>query len=139
MTDTVSQIWQHRTSGELFAIEIGECVVTGAAGPLSYSEHAAVRVGDWTSDPKMADDINADQDSYLLFEGDEDDAEPGGANAHLIAAAPDLLGWLRKAVQMAGQQDRGGEDVPMQRSWAWLAENAGKAIAKAEGGTHHGQ
>ncbi len=55
------------------------------------------------------------------------------ADARLIASAPDLLAWLTKAAQMADQQHRGGEDVPMASAWRWLAENAQLVIAKATG------
>jgi len=50
------------------------------------------------------------------------------------AAAPDLLGWLAKAAQMAEQQYKGGDDLPMNSSWRWLGENARIAIRKATEG-----
>ncbi len=52
------------------------------------------------------------------------------ANAHLIAAAPDLLAWLEKAVQML---DQTGDDAPLAGAWERLKFNSRAAIAKARG------
>lgn len=42
---------------------------------------------------------------------------------NMLAAAPAMLSWLEKAKQMAEQQARGGDDIPLQSAWQWLADN----------------
>ena len=74
----------------------------------------------------LSDKVNAGGGFYVAQCNNFEDAK-------LIAATPELLDWLRKAVQMARQQDKGGEDVPLRTAWAWLAENGDAAIAAAEG------
>ena len=53
--------------------------------------------------------------------------------SRLIAAAPALLEWLQKAVQLSRQQIVGGDDAPMPTAWKWLADNAQNAIRQATG------
>lgn len=52
------------------------------------------------------------------------------ADAALIACAPELLQWLKKAVQMARQQYEGGDDAPLSSAWGWLSENASNVIQR---------
>lgn len=49
----------------------------------------------------------------------------------LVETAPEVLAWLQKAAQMAGQQFAGGDDVPTTSAWGWLAQNATDVIARA--------
>ena len=61
-----AQIWQHRTSGEWFAVITHEGVVTSAIGPLHHSELEPVTTDDiaTNSDQELADALVDDQDSY---------------------------------------------------------------------------
>lgn len=56
------------------------------------------------------------------------------ADAHLIAAAPDLLAALKLQIaHEAMPADRGGKDGPKGRAWQNFIEARDAAIAKAEG------
>lgn len=60
-----TQIWQHITSGERFAVAVDSYgQVVGAAGPLHYSEIAQAKAGDWNVDQDVTSDIRADAESY---------------------------------------------------------------------------
>lgn len=62
-------LWRHNTSGERFVVTVAAGHVTAAAGPLHYSEVAAVVEDGFTSDPEMVADIDGDQDNYALVFG----------------------------------------------------------------------
>lgn len=55
------------------------------------------------------------------------------ANARLIAAAPEMYDWLVKVRQIAEQQSKGRNDIPLHSAWQWLADNIQDVLAKAEG------
>lgn len=60
-----THIWQHIPSGEQFVVEIGGCgQVTGASGPLHYSEIAEAKAGNWDADWDVTDAIKTDVESY---------------------------------------------------------------------------
>ena len=60
-----NQIWQHVTSGELYAVVVddGQSVVD-AAGPLHHSEIAAALTGDWDGDVEVWEGIIAEPEAY---------------------------------------------------------------------------
>lgn len=66
------------------------------------------------------------------------DMAESSANAALIVRCVNqhdaLVSWLTKAAQLAEQQYTGGDDVPLNSAWIWLAANARAALnaAKAE-------
>lgn len=71
------QLWQHATSGEVYAVEVGldDGWVRRAAGPLHHDDFKAAFRGDveWaTEEDGLAEDINADRDSYRLKEVPDD-------------------------------------------------------------------
>ena len=60
-----TQIWQHITSGDRYAVEVDSYnQVVGATGPLHYSDIPAVLAGDWDLDPDVTQDIREDADNY---------------------------------------------------------------------------
>jgi hypothetical protein len=63
------------------------------------------------------------------------ETEEAERNARLMAAAPELRGWLEKGIQLAAQQFKGGDDAPMQSAWKWFAENASAALQATEAET----
>ncbi|EPK6162415.1 hypothetical protein KY207_001441 [Providencia stuartii] len=69
---------------------------------------------------------------YIGFVGDSDELSPMGANAHLIAAAPELLESLRELVSaMVRYEIDAGESAPVKHEK--MMNKARAAIAKALG------
>lgn len=69
---TVIQLWQHVTSGEVYAVKVGEATggVRRAAGPLPYSGYYEVPLEEhlnWDEEG-LAEDMNQERDSYRLKE-----------------------------------------------------------------------
>jgi hypothetical protein len=67
------RLWQHKTSGETFAVRYiidadYYLHVMQAAGPFHYSELDAARCGDWDDDPDLAEHIDRRQLEYREFE-----------------------------------------------------------------------
>ena len=61
------ELWQHRTSGEVFAVELdAQGQATAAAGPLPPSEHQATIADQFDGRPGLADEINRARDQYEL-------------------------------------------------------------------------
>ncbi len=68
---TAIQLWQHATSGEVYAVEVSltDGYVQHAAGPLHYPDLAAAVAGNinW-GEEGLAEDIHAQRDAYRLKE-----------------------------------------------------------------------
>ncbi len=67
------QFWYHKSSGERYAVRLQDSHVTGACGPLHYSEVKEELLRDFHYDddhdtPALADSIDANQDDYGLVE-----------------------------------------------------------------------
>lgn len=61
------QIWQHKTSGEKFAVVLVDGILSEAAGPLHWREVEAIRAGEpFDSDVEVAADLLATQDEYKI-------------------------------------------------------------------------
>lgn len=64
-----NQYWQHKTSGDTYAVQVDESgAVVGACGPLYFRERTQENIDDFNfnNDQEVADDLNDDQDSYRL-------------------------------------------------------------------------
>lgn len=63
------QIWQHKTSGDKYVVEVDGPKVLAACGPLHFSEVNKARlVGGVNPDPDLAEDMNENEDIYRLVE-----------------------------------------------------------------------
>jgi hypothetical protein len=61
------EIWRHKTSGDAFAVHVTENgTVLAAAGPLHYTEHDGALADGFDADADLADELNADAESYRL-------------------------------------------------------------------------
>lgn len=61
------QIWQHKRSGECYAVALSAIgAVKWASGPLHHSEHAAALEGDWDNDQELADDLSVTDGDYVI-------------------------------------------------------------------------
>lgn len=59
------QLWQHKTSGEKWAVEVdGNGQVLNACGPLHHSEVGAALAGNVNWDAETTEDIRNDADSF---------------------------------------------------------------------------
>jgi hypothetical protein len=66
-TRMITQIWQHATSGERFAVAVDSYgYILGAAGPLHHSEIEQAKTGEWDADWEVLDDIRATQQEYRV-------------------------------------------------------------------------
>jgi hypothetical protein len=61
------ELWQHRASGEVYAVQLDEqSQVTAAAGPLQSDEHQATIAGEFDGRPGLAEEINESREQYEL-------------------------------------------------------------------------
>lgn len=59
------QLWQHKSSGETWAVEVSEAgKVLNACGPLHHSEFDAALAGEVDWDVEATEDIRADADNF---------------------------------------------------------------------------
>jgi hypothetical protein len=62
-----TELWQHRTSGEVYALQLDEhSRVIAAAGPLQPDEHQAALAEEFDGKPGLAEDIDRARDDYAL-------------------------------------------------------------------------
>jgi|GraSoiStandDraft_9_1057307.scaffolds.fasta_scaffold2246248_1 hypothetical protein len=62
-----TELWQHRTSGEVYVVRLDEHGrVVAAAGPLQPEEHQAPLAEDFEGQPGLAEDIDRARDEYAL-------------------------------------------------------------------------
>lgn len=67
------QIWQHKTSGESYAVLIEDDTVIAANGPLNYTDVEAIQAGETDIDfggewVELGEDIQAHEEEYRLVE-----------------------------------------------------------------------
>ncbi len=71
----VNQYWQHKTSGEVFVVQVDnvEETVISACGPLEWREVTAENLKDWNfnNDPDLVEDLNLNFDEYRVKEVQE--------------------------------------------------------------------
>lgn len=60
------ELWQHKRSGEVYAVEIVNGRVINACGPLHHSEIAAAKQGDTNWDADVTEDIQQHQGEYKI-------------------------------------------------------------------------
>jgi len=71
---TIRQYWQHRKSGDIYAVELverfGRMRVSGACGPLHHTEVTAANLPEfhYGDDYDLITDLDTHQDDYTLKE-----------------------------------------------------------------------
>ncbi len=65
---TTYQYWNHKRSGETYAVGIENNKVVEACGPLHYSDVQEYKPEEYEWDYELAEDINGDQESYSMKE-----------------------------------------------------------------------
>ncbi len=60
------QLWQHRRTGEVYAVEVDGVTVAGACGPLDYVEQRADMLKQMPYDSELGTAIDAEQTAYVL-------------------------------------------------------------------------
>lgn len=63
---TTYELWQHKVSGEVYAVAHDCKTISAAAGPLHSSEWDAALTGDFDDDPEVREDLTNDSSSYKL-------------------------------------------------------------------------
>ena len=62
----IRQLWQHKRTGEVYAVEVDGATVTGACGPLDYIEQRADMLDQMPYDPELGRELDAAQADYVL-------------------------------------------------------------------------
>jgi hypothetical protein len=67
--DVKNQYWQHKTSGEIFAVQVEDKKVIFSCGPLHYSEATAANLNPWNfnDDPEQTEMLNLTFDEYRVI------------------------------------------------------------------------
>lgn len=65
----VNQYWQHKITGEIFAVQAENKEVISACGPLHYSEVTAANLAPWNfnDDPELTEELNLTYDEYKVI------------------------------------------------------------------------
>ena len=65
-----NQYWQHKTSGEVYAVQFENGEVFSACGPLHHSEVTSENLKDWNfnNEIELAEDLHNHQEDYRLYE-----------------------------------------------------------------------
>ena len=66
----INQVWQHRTSGDLFVVSVdNEGHAWGAMGPLHYSEILLEELGDYETERYLGVDFEGEKaDAYRVLD-----------------------------------------------------------------------
>lgn len=66
-----NQYWQHKASGEVFAVQIENDEVFSACGPLHYDEVTSENLKAWNfnNEQDLTDDLNEHKREYAVKEG----------------------------------------------------------------------
>lgn len=60
--------WQHKTSEDVYAVQLDGDTVVSACGPLHYSEVTAANLNPWdfNNDPELVESLNASREEYQV-------------------------------------------------------------------------
>lgn len=67
----INQYWQHRTSGDIYAVQVEDGVIVSACGPLHHSEvtHSNIHpIWNFNNEPELIEALNTQRREYQVQE-----------------------------------------------------------------------